>query len=275
MAEICALAYYPVKGCAATYVSTAHVGAAGLAHDRSFMVVADDGTYRTQRHVPELAAVRPEIDAGGGHLTLRAPGAETLDVDVYTGPERRGVTLFGQPFPAIDQGEAVAQWLSDFLGLSSRLVRVPPEHDRVADGHTPGASGFADSNALLVTSTSSLDELNKRIVDAGREPVPMWRFRPNLVVDGWDEPHTEDLVRSMTVGTAAFGYAKPAIRCVVTTVDQLTGARVGPEPLRTLALYRRATDGGVAFGMKASVVQTGRVSVGEPVTVTAWGVPEV
>ena len=102
----------------------------------------------------------------------------------------------------------------------------------------------------------------------------MARFRPNVIVSGWPDPHTEDRVRRVRLGTAELGYAKVCIRCAVTTVDQVTGEKRGPEPLRSLAGYRRADDGGVAFCTKFAVTQAGRVSVDDPLEVVEWADPE-
>ncbi|CAL9336000.1 hypothetical protein SUDANB176_00166 [Streptomyces sp. enrichment culture] len=103
----------------------------------------------------------------------------------------------------------------------------------------------------------------------------MARFRPNIVIDGWDEPRREDRIRRMSLGNADLGYAKLAIRCAVTMVDQHSGTRTGPEPLRTLAAYRRAAEGDVAFGSKFSVLRPGKLAVGDDVTVTEWGNSQV
>jgi uncharacterized protein YcbX len=138
---------------------------AGLAHDRSFMVVGDNGVFRSQRRDPWLAAIHPEINADGDRLTLRLPGFDVLTVDVDLLSTRRDVELFG--------------------------------------------------------------------------------------------------------------YAKLAIRCAVTMVDQDSGTRAGPEPLRTLATYRRAPEGGVAFGVKLSVVRPGKLALGDEVNVQSWGEPEL
>ncbi len=270
MARVIELTYYPVKGCAGTSVRDAVVTPAGLMHDRSFMVIDEGGMFCSQRHRPRMAVIRPELGAGGERLTLRAPGADVVCVDVDLTAARCDVDLFGVTYRGIDQGDAVAGWLSEVLGASSRLVRVPPEHHRMTDGETPGTAGYADSSPLLVTSRSSLDVLNERIAGRGGEPVPMSRFRPNIVVGGWDEPHSEDRARRITVGHAELGFAKLAIRCVVTTVDQEAGAKEGPEPLRTLAGYRRAAQGGVTFGVKFSVVAPGTLSVGDEVIVSSW-----
>lgn len=272
---ISALHFYPVKGCAAVSASEAELTDAGLRHDRTFMVVAADGTFRSQRTTPRMAVIRPEISTDGTALTLRAPGAEPCRVSVDLERERTQVVMFHQPYQAIDQGAAVADWLGEVLGETARLVRVPPEARRVTDGQTPGTAAFADGHAVLVTSRSSLEALNERIARSGEPPLPMDRFRPNIVVDGWQEPHTEDRVRELAAGDVGLGYAKIAVRCAVTTVDQRTGVRSGPEPLRALARYRRAAQGGVAFGAKFAVVRPGKVVVGSEVTVARWGRPEL
>ncbi|MGW7574784.1 MOSC domain-containing protein [Streptomyces sp. NPDC054765] len=292
MSGITDLICYPVKGCAGTPVSEALLTPAGLAHDRSFMVISEDGVYRTQRRHPRLALIRPAISTDGTRLTLDSADATgrygTACLEVTTSAPRRDVDLFGAAFQGIDQGADAAAWLSEFLGAPSRLVRVPPEHDRVADGLTPGPSGYADSSAVHLLSRSSLTLLNRRMAERGAPPLPMNRFRPNIVVDSrpgdgdghgrhgdggdWAAvPHTEDRARRITIGGAELGYAKLAVRCAVTLVDQEAGARQGREPLRTLAGYRRAVSGGVVFGAKFSVVRPGKLSVGDEVVVEEWG----
>ncbi|GLZ03782.1 molybdenum cofactor sulfurase [Actinomadura sp. NBRC 104412] len=270
MAVIVELVSYPIKGCAGTPLPRARIGWAGLDHDRSFMVVDEHGTFRSQRRDPRLALVRPEVAADGRRLVLRAPGMDAVEIAVDTTSAPRGVSLFRTAYEGVDQGPEAAAWLSEFLGAPSSLVRVPPGHARVTSGLTPGTSGYADSGAVHLISRPSLDVLNRRLAEAGRPAVPMERFRPNIVVDGWEEPHAEDEVRRARVGTAELGFAKLALRCVVTTVDQRTGARAGPEPLRTLASYRRVPEGQVAFGAKFAVVRPGRAALGDEVLVDVW-----
>ncbi|WP_137234160.1 MOSC N-terminal beta barrel domain-containing protein [Streptomyces sp. BPSDS2] len=294
MATVVDLVTYPVKGCAGTSVDSTHLTPAGLAHDRSFMVVSVEGVYRTQRRDPRLALVRPTVSADGSRLTLASvepdSGHGALHLDVTTSAPRRDVDLFGATYQGIDQGDEAAAWLTDLLGTPSRLVRVPPEHDRKTDGLTPGTSGYADSSAVHLLSRSSLALLNTRMAERDAPPLFMDRFRPNIVVDShpegahgedgehgedWAaEPHAEDRIRRMTIGAAEFGYTKLAVRCAVTLVDQEAGARGGPEPLRTLAGYRRFSAGGVVFGAKFSVVRPGKLSVGDEVAVEEWGEAE-
>ncbi len=133
-------------------------------------------------------------------------------------------------------------------------------------------------------SRASLAHLHTRLAEHGAPPLAMDRFRPNIVIDSlpegcqgeqaadWAaEPHAEDRIRRATIGAAELGYTKLAVRCAVTLVDQEAGARGGPEPLRTLAGYRRFSAGGVVFGAKFSVVRPGKLSVGDEVAVEEWG----
>ncbi|MGW5637189.1 MOSC domain-containing protein [Streptomyces sp. NPDC003832] len=276
MAEVVDLICYPVKGCAGLSLSDAPLTAAGLAHDRTFMVTDGNGVYRTQRRHPRLALIRPVVSADGAGLRLDADGT-AVHIEVTTSAPRRRVDLFGAAFEGIDQGDEAAGWLTEVLGTPSRLVRVPPEHDRIADGWTPGPSGYADSSAVHLLSRASLDLLDRRMAEQGGPPLPMSRFRPNVVVDGTDwaaEPHAEDRVRRVRIGGAELGWAKLAVRCAVTLVDQERGERRGKEPLRTLARYRRAPGGGVVFGTKFSVLRPGKLSVGDEVVVDEWDAAE-
>ena len=274
MARISELVHYPVKGCAGTSLRSALMTPAGITHDRTFMVVDGGGGFRSQRNDPRLARVRAGIGDDGARLRLDTDGFGSVDVEVDPGGPRLDVVLHRKPFVGVDQGDTVAGWLSDVLGAPSRLVRVPDDHERLTGGTTPGTSGFADSTAVLLASGASLDLLSARILERGAEPVPMDRFRANVVVSGWEQPHTEDRVRSVRLGTVELGYAKVCIRCVGTTVDQVRGERSGPEPLRTLAGYRRADEGGVSFGAMFAVTRPGSLAVGDEVEVSAWGEPE-
>jgi len=262
-----------VKGLAGVSVERTDVLATGLRHDRTFMLVDPDGTFLSQRTVPAMAALHAEVLRDGDALKFSADGADDLEVPVAYDGKRRDVSLFERWFGAgVVQDAAADEWFSEQLGRPVALVRVTPEHERPGWGVHQGHTGFGDAHALLVTSLSSLDGLNERIVEAGADPIPMNRFRPNIVVSGWPVAHTEDRVLRAAAGTAEIGYAARAIRCAVPTVDQATGEKRGPEPTRTLAKYRRQPDygGGVSFGMKAAVLTPGVVTVGDEILVHDW-----
>jgi uncharacterized protein YcbX len=262
VATVSALIYYPVKGCAGVSVGRMDIEPTGPAHDRTFMFVTPDGTFRCQRTVARLAVVRPDLVHDGTKLTLGAPGHPDVAVDVRPDGPRRAVTVHKWSGFAVDQGDDAAGWGSSVLGEPVRLVRVAPDHERRND-ERHGPIAFPDSTPLHLTALSSLDDLNARILETGAEPVPMARFRANIVAAGLD-PFAEDDLRDVRIGGAALRYVKPDVRCQVTMVDQDTGEKAGPEPLRTLATFRRDPDGGVAFGIKLAVDTPGTIAVGDP-----------
>lgn len=268
MATVSDLLLYPIKGCAGAPLTRAQVLPTGVAHDRTFMFVrADDGVFRSQRSTPKLSVIRPDLATDGEKLTLSAPDVQSLTLDVATDGRRLPVSVHGiWDGEGVDQGDDAAEWASSILGEALRLVRVTPDHHRSVD-EQHGAITFTDSTPLHLMSTSSLDDLNARILEKGATPVPMARFRPNIVIAGWEEPYTEDGIREFGIGTARLHWVKPDVRCQVTMVDQPTGERSGPEPLRTLADYRREPDGGVSFGIKVAVTTPGEIEVGDEITV--------
>jgi uncharacterized protein YcbX len=270
MATVSALTYYPVKGCAGVSVSAARFESTGIVHDRSFMLVDEEGAFLSQRNLPGLAVLRPAVAEDGTRMVV---GADDIELDVVVDGPRRPVSLFEKWFgDGVDQGDTAAKWFSAVLDRPARLVRVPPEHDRDGWGLHRGKVGFADAHAVLLIAESSLEHLNQRIEKHGAAPVPMDRFRANIVVSGWPLPHTEDRARLLSVGTVELGYSVRAVRCAVPMVAQDTGLRTGPEPIRSLAGYRREPEfgNGVSFGMRAAVLAGGRIAVGDDVVVRQW-----
>lgn len=268
-AVVAELLHYPIKGCGGVSVDRAELREAGIEHDRGFVLTSGrDGRFITQRTHPVLATVRPRLSPDGTKLTLRAPGADTLVLDVDPDAPRRQASVWSWHGQAADQGDDPAAWFSHLVGAEVRLLHTPRDFDRRSP-RAPGVPGgrvrFADAYALLIASESSLDALNERIAERGGEPVPMARFRPNVVVRGWPRPHAEDTAGHLLLGAAEVAFAKVCQRCAVPLVDQDTGAKSGPEPLRTLADYRRLPSGGVTFGANYVVLRPGQVAVGDPV----------
>ncbi|MGV9557087.1 MOSC domain-containing protein [Streptomyces sp. NPDC003401] len=252
-----ALTYYPVKSCAGVPLSGTRITPDGLPHDRAYVITDEAGGPRWQGGDPGMALIVPRLVDDGAGLVLRAPGRDALRVTGKDEADEEVVEVPGQPYGAVDQGAEAAAWVSGVLGRPSRLLRVRP---------VPGGTAANDSR-LHVVSRASLDLLNRRLAARGAAPLPMNRFRPNVVVDGWDTPHTEDTAARLLVGDARLALTELTVRCAITMVDQETGRRAGPEPLRTLADHRRAQDGGTVFGAYFGVVREGRVAVGDAVEV--------
>ncbi|MGZ0148513.1 MOSC domain-containing protein [Kribbella sp. WER1] len=275
VAKVAALIYYPVKGLAGIPVDSAEVGPTGLRNDRLFMLVEPDGTFLSQRKLPAMATLRAALTDDVLHLS--APDGATLDIPIRYDGKRRDVSLFGKWFgQGVVQDPDADAWFTERLGTPAALVHVTPEHDRPGWGAHRGLTGYGDAHALMITSESSLDGLNARIRDHGGTAIPMNRFRPNIVITGWPDPHTEDKVLRLTAGTTTIGYSARGIRCAVPTVNQSTGTKSGPEPTRTLATYRREPTygGGVSFGIKAAVLTPGQIQVGNKITVHEWIPPQ-
>jgi hypothetical protein len=256
------LAVYPVKGLRGLPVPGARATARGLEHDRRFMVVDPEGHFLSQREFPAMAAVWTDI--AGDELRLAAPDREEIAVPLEPAEgEPVLATVWDSECAAIAPSPGADRWLSEALGRPCRLVYMPDSTRRESNPRHAGAGrlvGFADGYAFLVTSEDSLADLNRRLA----RPVPMERFRPNIVVRG-AAPWAEDRWGEFAVGEAALRMAKPCGRCQVTTVDQSTGEPAGPEPLATLATFRDSPEFGVRFGMNAVSLREGRIRVGDEV----------
>jgi len=257
---------YPIKGCGGIPLKTARVGRRGIENDRAWMVVDSQGRFMSQRTHPRMALIRPQLSSQG--LTIAAEGMAGLRV-TDTG-DRRQVEVWGDRCNAVDQGDGVARWLTAFLDAPSRLVRMTDPNVRQVDpafaARPSDEVGFADGYPFLLISQASLDDLNRRL----DEPLPMNRFRPNIVVQGC-EPFAEDQWTRFRICEVAFAAAKACGRCAVTTVNQETADR-GKEPLRTLATYRES-GGKVYFGQNLVHEGHGNLSVGDEVVVLERGHP--
>ena len=266
IATLAAIHIHPVKSCAPLALQAASVEARGLAHDRRYLVVDADGRFLTGRQLPRLTLLRALPVAGG--LALQAPGMPAHALAAPDGnPERITVTVWGDTVDAAACEAAVDAWLSRFLGHPVRLAHMDHLAQRAVDpayGRAGDEVGFADGYPLLLLSQAAHDALNARLA----RPVPITRFRPNLVVAGC-APHAEDGWRRIRIGATEFDLVKPCTRCILTTVNPATGvAAADGEPLATL-MRDRLFDDGVHFGQNLVPRNTGTLAVGMPVTVLA------
>lgn len=264
-AFVSALFVYPVKSCRAIAIERGTLEARGLRHDRRWMIVDDAGQFVTQRTEPRLALLDVAITRDA--LVLSAPQKSALVVRLMPpdGAARRRVRVWRDEVEAVDCGGDAAGWVSDWLGSHASLVFMPDDVERPVSPKYARAGdlvGFADAFPLLLASASSLVDLNTRIA----RPVPMDRFRPNIVVSGcpaW----VEDTWKHIRIGNVPLRVAKPCSRCVITTTDQRTAER-GAEPLRALATFRTQNNE-VFFAQNCVHDAHGTVAVGDPVTVEA------
>lgn len=258
---------YPVKSCRGIRLTAAQLDTWGLQYDRNWMIVTPAGKFLTQRDLPQLALIATAIEAD--HLYIEAPHQPALHLplvpqtDAIEAAAELRVEVWRDRCRAIDQGDAAAAWLSQFLATDCRLVRIGEAYDRPVKSMQPSAQvSFADAYPLLLISEASLADLNQRLPQS----LPMNRFRPNLVVAGCD-PYAEDGWQQIRVNQTILEVVKPCERCVITTTDQQTAIRdAAKEPLKTLATYRRLK-GGVIFGQNLVHHNAGEIRVGDRVEV--------
>lgn len=241
-----AIHLFPVKSCAGLLVSEAAVTPRGLRHDRRWMIVDAQGEFRTQREFPQLARVTPALAGKELRLNIPEQGEFALPLEPQEG-EAQSVVVWEDTVRALapalsgnhrnlDRELEVDEALSRFLGSPSRLVYQPDSSVREVDpdyGRPGDHVSWADGFPLLLATSASLEELNRRL----ETPVAMNRFRPNLVISG-TSPHAEDHWSRFRIGAVRFRAVKPCARCVMTTVDPERGSSSGKEPLKTLATYR-------------------------------------
>ena len=280
MAILSELILYPVKSCAGMSVREATLTSAGLSvdavYDRDWMVIGEDGQFLTQREYPRMALISPRLKSES--LELRAPGMLRLEIPLGL-PDpadeiTREVTIWDDTVLAYDCDQVTAAWFSHAVGTPCRLVRFHPSATRFASakwtGEAEAPTLFSDGFPVLIIGSASLADLNGKLVEAGREAIPMNRFRPNMVIDGI-EAFEEDFADSFVLGEASLKPVKPCPRCPIPSVDQATGLP-GLDPLDILRTYRTkpAMDDAICFGMN-SIVTAGdgqRVYVGQRVTMT-------
>ncbi len=250
--QLTGLYQYPLKSARGLPLTEAALDRFGLAGDRRWMLVDEAGRFLSQRNLESLALLGAVATEQG--LRLRWQEQE-LELDR---PEVGGECVIARVWndsvvaPVADA--AVNAWLSERLGRPVRLVHCPDNALRgVDEDYAPPEQlvAFADGFPLLIVGQSSLDQLNERL----EQPVPMDRFRPNLVISG-AAPHGEDGWRRLRVGECELEIVKPCSRCAIPSIDQATAQR-DPHINRTLAAYRRR-DGVIYFGMNA-VIRSGSV----------------
>lgn len=252
------LSVYPVKSCGGFAADAWEVDEFGFRLDRRWMIVNERGHFHTQRTRPRLALIRTAL--AGQTLSLGAPGMESIAVGPGGGVSA-AVAVWDDLCVAQGCEPHADEWVSEFLGERARLVFMPgtsrrPIRRRAAE--SLGRVGFHDAYPFLLIGRASLDDLNTRL----ESPIPMNRFRPNLVVGG-SPAYAEDLWAGCHVGEIRLVVTKPCERCRIPTIDQVT-AEAGKEPLRTLASYRRQGDA-VTFGVNLAHQNPGVLRVGDTI----------
>jgi uncharacterized protein YcbX len=244
MATISGLFIYPIKSLGGIEIDSALLTDRGFQYDRRWMLIDSTGRFLTQREHPVMALLQVALEQDGLRVYHKKNPALSIHIPMEQQGGETTVTVWDDTMPATLVGSEFDNWFSQQLEMNCRLVYMPDYSRREVDpDYAPNKeiTSFSDAYPLLLIGQASLDDLNTRLA----EPVPMNRFRPNIVVEGW-EPYEEDTIRKFSIGDVQFEAVKPCARCVLTTINQDT-AEKGKDPLRTLASYR-SRNNKVLFG---------------------------
>lgn len=251
---------YPVKSLGGISLTEAVIEEKGLQYDRRWMLVDENGGFLSQRVFPRMATFKMAVVENGLQVTH---GSDRLEIPFEPLPgEKTRVKIWDDLTDAIVYPTTVNDWFSLHLQKDCRLVKMPEETRRQVDPEyavrqAQDVVSFADAYPFLLIGESSLQDLNSRL----GKPVPMNRFRPNLVVSGAG-PFAEGEWKVIRIGETVFHSVKPCARCVMTTIDQATGLSDAPEPLKTLTRYRLVRKNGknkILFGENLIAESAGKM----------------
>jgi uncharacterized protein YcbX len=234
--QISEINIYPIKSCRGISLMSVVVEPRGFEMDRRWLLVDKNDTFLTQRELPKLATI--DVHLRGDAVEVRADVAQPMMIEPLFEGERKFVRVWKSESEALPYDVDTNEWFSDVLGHEVQLLYMPDDAGRPVNprfAQNGELLSFADGYPMMLLSEASLGDLNSRL----DTPLPMNRFRPNLVVHGAG-PFAEDDWKRLKIGDAIFRTTKPCERCVITTVDPSRGEFDGKEPLRTLAAYRIA-----------------------------------
>lgn len=255
---------YPVKSLGGIRCRQANALQRGFQYDRRLMLIDETGTFITQRIEHRLALLSTQVNESAVTIFHKQNPQEQLSIPLVTPTGTKlSVSIWDDRVSALSVSEEADEWFTRFLGRACKLVLMPEDGQRPVDvryaEHEEHVS-FADAFPFLLIGQGSLDDLNSRL----DQPVPMNRFRPNLVVSG-AAPFEEDSWARIQIGEVEFKVAKPCARCILTTVDQNTAIK-GKEPLLTLSTYRKQNNK-ILFGQNLIALSEGIIRENDPVTI--------
>jgi uncharacterized protein len=253
---------YPIKSLGGIRVSSAKVMQKGLQYDRRWMLIDSDNQFMTQRTHHTMALFKLSQEQNGFTIT-HATEKFFLPYESNLLPTPISSKVWDDDVTVFEVSTSASEWFSNQLGLTCKLVQFPEQNARLVDAQyhiNHEHVSLADGYPFLVIGQNSLNDLNSRL----QNPVPMNRFRPNLVFTG-GEPYEEDTWRNFSIGKNKFAGVKPCSRCVLTTINQQTGEQ-GKEPLATLAKYRQK-ENKIYFGQNVLTIDYDEIYEGDEIVV--------
>lgn len=264
--------FYPIKSLKGVRLNSANITDFGIENDRRFMLINSENKFLTQRTLPLLSQLNVTIDQSTHNtfdsidISSKELGNVTFNAADFINKscELVKVSIWSDIVDAIIVENKQTEILSNFLNEKVRLAYMPDSSFRQVDRQYFSEDqrvSFADGYPFLLTSESSLKDLNSRLAN----PVSMSNFRPNIVISGGISAFAEDDWTRIIVGDITFELVKPCSRCVITTIDSQGVKAENKEPLMTLSKYRK-NDFGICFGQNLVHLSTGIIKEGDTVT---------
>lgn len=254
---------YPVKSLGGITLNSAKITDRGFEYDRRWMLVDENNQFLSQRQIPEMALLQTEITKNGVRVFHKQKQTVHTLIPFDLKEDSINVQVWEDNCMALTVSNSLNKWFSDQLQLSCKLVYMPDNSIRKVDPDyliKEEVTSFSDGFPFLLIGQSSLDDLNKRLVQS----IPINRFRPNIVFTG-GYPFEEDALKEFKIKSIMFSAVKPCARCVVTTIDQ-ENAMKGIEPLKTLSSFRLKNNK-IYFGQNLLHNGTGEISVGDTIEI--------
>jgi uncharacterized protein len=264
MIKVSQLNIYPIKSLGGIPLQAARITDRGFEYDRRWMLIDANNNFLTQRAFPVMALLQPSVTAEGIWVMNTKQDSKPLLIPFTPGTnERIATNIWGVPCNPLHVSDEADKWFSDQLQTQCRLVYMDDDtHVTISETYNINNSltSFSDGFPILMISEASLDDLNSK----ASETIPMNRFRPNLVISGAVAFEEDTMKEFMINGIVLYG-AKPSARCMITTIDQHSGAK-GKEPLVTLSAYR-SLNNKIYFGENVIAASTGMIHVGDELTI--------
>lgn len=262
MLRVSELYIYPIKSLGGVQVENARLTDRGFENDRRWMLVEENNVFLSQREIAEMALLKINMLADGFEVYhVKDPKQRIFISYISSAIQRSRVTIWNDECEAISMDSAINNWFSSMLSINCKLVYMPEDVNRFVDrkyAHNNELSSFSDDYPLLMIGQASLDDLNSKLA----QPVPMNRFRPNIVFTG-GEAFQEDEMHQFFINDISFACVKPCARCIITTIDQQTAIK-SKEPLKTLSTYRTQNNK-VMFGQNVLYKGMGIIYIGDEI----------
>lgn len=264
MYTISQLYIYPVKSLGGFEVLETRLTDKGFKYDRRWMIVDSHNNFLTQREFAQMSLLQTAIEGDQLIIFDKNNREDTIAVSLHNDVTATiKVTIWEDECSAQYVSDTADKWLTNKLKMNCRLVYMPDTEMRKVDdryAHKNEVTNFSDGYPLMMIGQGSLDDLNGRLA----EPLPMDRFRPNIVFIG-GTPFDEDTMEHIVINGIDLYGVKLCSRCTVTTINQDTAVKT-KEPLKTLAEYRLKNNK-IYFGQNMLFQSIGNMQVGDRIEV--------